>query len=62
MSEPDMVSDVKSIFFFNYNICPTLDINVNLMLEYDINLIFIFNVKFGLLKFEFCHCLEQTSL
>jgi len=53
MSEPDMVSDVKSIFFFNYNICLTLDININLMLEYDINLIFIFNVKFGLLNLNF---------
>jgi len=40
-------------FQTQYNVCPTLKINVNLMLDSDTNLIFICSVGFGLLNANF---------
>jgi len=56
-----LVYDVNHYFHFqpHYYACPTLEIKINLMLDSDINLIFIFNVGFGLLNANF---VEHTSL
>jgi len=54
-----LVSDINPIFISaQYKVCPMLEININLTLNSDINMIFIF-VGFGLLNANFV--LEQMD-